>query len=72
MMGPGMMSPGHYKMELDMFNSFDKNHDGSLTRDELSSSSSIVSQFSTYDTNGDGKLSETEYTAASGNPSSPR
>ena len=50
----------------------DKNHDGSLTRDELPSSSSIASQFSTYDTNGDGKLSETKYNAASGNPSSPQ
>jgi hypothetical protein len=54
------------------FSELDKNHDGSLTRDELSSSSSIVSQFSTYDTNGDGKLSETEYNAAIGNPSSPK
>lgn len=54
------------------FSELDKNHDGSITRDELPSSSSIVSQFSTYDTNGDGKLSETEYNAASGNPSSPQ
>ena len=54
------------------FSELDKNHDGSLTRDELPSSSSIVSQFSTYDTNGDGKLSETEYNAATGNPSSPK
>ena len=47
----------------------DLDDDGSLTRDELTSSDSITSQFSTADSNGDGKLSETEYNAAIGNPS---
>jgi hypothetical protein len=51
------------------FSDLDRNHDGSLTRDELTSTDAITSQFSTADSNGDGKLSETEYNAAVGNPS---
>ena len=51
------------------FSDLDRNHDGSITRDELTSSDAISSQVSTADSNGDGKLSETEYNAAVGNPS---
>ena len=42
------------------FADMDKNHDGSLTKDELSSSSMLYQHFSTADTDHDGKLSEAE------------
>ena len=42
------------------FADLDKNHDGSLTKDELPDGEMLKDHFSKADTNGDGKLSETE------------
>ncbi len=42
------------------FADMDKNHDGSLTQDELSSSSMLYMHFSTADADHDGKLSDAE------------
>lgn len=42
------------------FADMDKNHDGSLTRDELSASEMLSQHFSTADADSDGKLSEAE------------
>jgi hypothetical protein len=47
-----------------MFNSFDTNKDGSLSRQEASTSSLLSSQFDQLDRNGDGKLSVEELGAA--------
>ena len=47
-----------------MFNSFDTNKDGSLSRQEASTSSLLASQFDQLDKNGDGKLSVDELGAA--------
>ena len=42
------------------FADLDKNHDGSLTKDELPDGEMLKDHFSKADTNGDGKLSEAE------------
>ncbi|MEO6137611.1 MAG: EF-hand domain-containing protein [Luteimonas sp.] len=42
------------------FADLDKNHDGSLTKDELPDGEMLKDHFSKADTNGDGKLSEDE------------
>jgi hypothetical protein len=42
------------------FADLDKNHDGSLTKDELPADEMLSKHFSVADTNGDGKLSEAE------------
>jgi hypothetical protein len=42
------------------FADLDKNHDGSLTKDELPPGEMLGEHFSAADTNGDGKLSEAE------------
>ena len=47
-----------------MFNSFDTNKDGSLSRQEAAASSLLSSQFSQLDKDGDGKLSVDELGAA--------
>jgi hypothetical protein len=47
-----------------MFNSFDTNKDGSLSRQEARASSMLSSQFDQLDKNGDGSLSVDELGAA--------
>lgn len=42
------------------FAEMDKNHDGSVTKDELDPSDMLYQHFSVADANGDGKLSEDE------------
>lgn len=42
------------------FADLDKNHDGSLTKDELPDGEMLKDHFSKADTNGDGKLSDAE------------
>ena len=44
------------------FDEMDKNHDGSITPDELQDSDMLKQHFSAADTNGDGKLSPDEVT----------
>ena len=53
-----------------IFNSFDTNKDGYLSREEASVSSQIASQFDRLDKNGDGRLSVDELQAASPDPAS--
>ena len=48
-----------------MFNSFDTNKDGYISRQEASASSLLASQFSQLDKDGDGRLSVDELRAAS-------
>jgi hypothetical protein len=48
-----------------IFNSFDMNKDGYLSRQEAGVSSQIASQFDQLDRNGDGRLSVDELQAAS-------
>jgi hypothetical protein len=47
-----------------MFNSFDANKDGSLSREEARASSLLASQFDQLDKDGDGRLSVEELGAA--------
>lgn len=44
------------------FADMDKNHDGSVSKDELSASDMLYQHFSVADTDGNGKLSEAEVT----------
>jgi hypothetical protein len=56
MSGHDMASMGKEMSFADM----DKNHDGSVTKDELMDTDMLYQHFSVADTNGDGKLSEAE------------
>lgn len=42
------------------FADMDKNHDGSITKDELADTEMLYQHFAEADTNGDGKLSQAE------------
>ena len=82
LMGSGGMRPGHgvdhgamasdnvpeahYQMELKMFNGFDKNHDGSVTRAEFPAQHPMLLHFDLLDANKDGRVSQAEFASHHG------
>lgn len=59
---PAGMAMGSAPAAETPFADLDKNHDGSLTKDELPADDMLAQHFSVADANGDGKLSEAEAT----------
>jgi hypothetical protein len=65
-MAGGMMSDEHYKMELETFKGFDKNHDGSVSKAEFPSGHPMLMHYDMLDANKDGRVTEAEFAAHHG------